>query len=57
MPTGGIARSTGFPAPKEGRDGRHFFVGQAGQRRTLPRDTGFGADVDQHFAVEVQLFC
>ena len=44
------------PLVDEGGDGRRLLVGQTGQRRALPRHTCLLADVDQHLAVELQLF-
>ena len=49
-------RPAALAAVDERHDRRHLLVGQAGQRRALPRDTCLGADVDQHLAVELQLF-
>jgi hypothetical protein len=37
-------------------DDRRFLVSEASQRRALARDTGLGANVGQHLAVELELF-
>ena len=54
----GRGRRAGRPCPlvMKALTVRRLFVGQAGQRRAFPRDTCLRADVDQHLAVELQLF-